>query len=80
MQGDVIRDILHKEGRLPVSIGDTDDLFEAGLDSIAMVNVMMAIEERLGLEFPDDRLNRHTFSSIVAIKRAVEDIQGARVV
>jgi acyl carrier protein len=80
MHVDVIRDIIHKEGRLPLSIGDTDDLFAAGLDSIAMVNVMMAIEERLGLEFPDDRLNRHSFSSIAAIKRVVEDIQGARVV
>lgn len=79
MQKDVIRDIVQTAGRLPSTISDTGDLFEAGLDSIAMVNIMMAIEERLGLEFPDHLLDRRTFSSIAALTRTVADLQGARV-
>ena len=76
MQDD-IRQILAHNGRLAVpvdSLDDEADLFAAGLDSLAIVNVLMAIEERFDIELPDELLSRRSFSSIGTIARVVSDL------
>ncbi|WP_026363073.1 acyl carrier protein [Methylopila sp. M107] len=73
-----IREILTKHGRLPAPVDglkDTDDLHAAGLTSFGSVEVMMALEEAFGIEFPDRMLNRRNFSSISAIEQAVMTVQ-----
>jgi acyl carrier protein len=73
-----IRDILAKHGRLPApveALGDNDDLHAAGLTSFGSVEVMMALEEAFGIEFPDRMLNRRNFSSISAIEQAVMTVR-----
>jgi len=75
-----IREILATYGRLKqsaVDIGVDADLFEAGLDSQAVINVMLAIEERFDFEFPEDRLNRATFATIASINTVVERARAA---
>ena len=74
---DEIREILAQSGRLAVpvdSLGDDADLFAAGLNSLAIVNVLMSIEERFDIELPDSLLSRRSFSSISTIKRVVADL------
>jgi acyl carrier protein len=74
-----IRDVLTQQGRLPVdpsSLEPGDDLFEAGMSSHASVNVMLALEDRFDIEFPDSMLTRRAFSSIGAISEAVSQLQG----
>jgi acyl carrier protein len=69
-----LRSIVENYGKLskPMTlITDDSDLFAAGMDSLAMVNVMLAIEESFGIEFRDDLLNRASFSSISALEHAV---------
>ena len=69
-----LREIVGTHGRLtqPIAtISDESDLFAAGLDSLAVVNVMLAIEETFDIEFRDDLLNRASFSSIAALEGAV---------
>ncbi|MFC3695246.1 acyl carrier protein [Chenggangzhangella methanolivorans] len=75
---DAIRDILAKHGRLPVAadtLADDADLHAAGLTSFGSVEVMMALEEEFGIEFPDRMLNRRNFASISAIAAAVQMVQ-----
>ena len=75
---DEIREILAQSGRLAVpvdSLEDDADLFAAGLDSLAIVNVLMNIEERFDIELPDDLLSRRSFSSIATLKRVVTDLR-----
>lgn len=72
-----IRKILAENGRLAVpvdSLQDDADLFAAGLDSLAIVNVLMSLEETFDIELPDDKLSRRTFGSIDTIKSVVEDL------
>ncbi len=72
-----IREILAQNGRLAVAISslrDDDDLFVAGLDSLAIVNVLMALEERFDIELPDQMLQRKSFSSIAAIEAVVHGL------
>jgi len=72
-----IRKILAENGRLAVpvdSLDDRADLFAAGLDSLAIVNVLMSLEETFDIELPDDKLSRRTFASIGTIKGVVEDL------
>jgi acyl carrier protein len=75
-----IRSILAEHGRFPVdmsSIGDSDDLFEAGMTSHASVNVMLALEEEFDFEFPESMLRKSTFESVVAIRTALVELTGS---
>ena len=69
-----IRDIVSRHGKLRVPmerLDDGADLFSNGMDSLAVVDVMLSIEETFGLEFPDTLLNRSSFSTIASLEHAV---------
>jgi acyl carrier protein len=75
-----IRQVLSDHARLAVnvdSLGVDDDLFRAGMSSHASVNVMLALEDRFEIEFPDAMLTRGVFESISAIGTAVGELRGA---
>jgi acyl carrier protein len=75
-----VRAVLAAHGRLSVDIAglsDTDDLYAAGMTSLASVNVMLALEGEFDVEFPDQMLNRSVFSSVSAIETAVRKIIGS---
>lgn len=64
---DRVRRIVALHGGLAVAeeqLDDDDDLFAAGLTSHAVVNVLLALEEELGVELPDSSLRRETFRSV----------------
>ncbi|RYE55783.1 MAG: acyl carrier protein [Rhizobiaceae bacterium] len=74
---DTIRELLKKYAGLQVDVDSLDvgaDLYAAGLSSFASVQLMLAIEERFDVEFPDSMLNRKSFQSIDAITRTVSTI------
>jgi len=76
---DILRGLLSEVARLradPGQLRAEDDLYAAGLSSLATVDLMLAIEDRFGIEFPEDRLNRRTFGSIAALSDAVLEAQG----
>lgn len=75
---DTIRQILADHARLsgdPAGIGRDDDLYAAGMTSHASVNVMLALEEGLDVEFPDEMLKRSVFQSIDSIATAVDSLK-----
>jgi acyl carrier protein len=53
------------------SLSDDDDLFRAGMTSHASVTVMLELETRFDIEFPDDMLRKSTFESVSSIRSAV---------
>ncbi|GJE18301.1 acyl carrier protein [Methylobacterium marchantiae] len=55
-------------------IGDDDNLFDKGLDSFGSVQLMLALEERYDIEFPDNLLNRRSFSTIRIIGETVNKL------
>ena len=72
----MLRDVLARHGRLSVPverIGLHDDLHEAGLTSLATVDVMLAIETAFDIEIPDRLLNRQSFGSIARLLDIVAD-------
>jgi acyl carrier protein len=76
-----IRELLAKHGGLPVpadQLADTADLYEAGLSSFASVQLMLALEDEFDVEFPENLLNRKSFSSIEAIADALSQITDGR--
>ena len=65
-----IRELIAQNGRLPVAIETIDndqDLYASGLTSFAAVQLMLAIEDRFNVEFPESMLNRRSFASVDAI-------------
>lgn len=74
-----IRSLLARIGEFPATpeaLPDCADLHEAGLSSYGTVELMVAIEEEFGVEFPDTLLTRATFSSIDSVAAAVADLLG----
>jgi acyl carrier protein len=69
-----IRQILAKHARLGIDVmqlGIDTDLYQAGMTSLASVNVMLALEGAFDIEFPDELLKRSVFSSVSNIRDAV---------
>lgn len=78
---DDIRAILKEHGRLgvdAVSLSDETNLYEMGMTSHASVNVMLALEGKFDIEFPDRMLQRRVFESIAAIRGAIEELTAGR--
>jgi acyl carrier protein len=72
--GEAIREVLDKHGRMSVSansLSDDANLYDHGLSSHASVNVMLALEDVFGEEFPDSLLRKSTFQSVVDIREAL---------
>ena len=77
---EAIRAILAEHGHLSVdvaSIGDDDDLYQAGLTSHASVNVMLELEDEFDVEFPEAMLRKGTFESVAAIRNALGELAGS---
>ena len=51
------------------------DLPGAGLTSLKTVDLMLAIEDRFGVEFPERLLNRRTFSTLANLTEAVNGLR-----
>jgi acyl carrier protein len=78
---DDIRRIVQEHGRVPSDVALTlargDDLYEAGMTSHASVSVMLALEDRFDLEFPERMLEPTVFASIASISAALLELQAA---
>jgi acyl carrier protein len=75
---DEIRRILDEFGNLDKeveSMGDDDDLYLAGLTSHNTINVMLSLEGKFKIEFPESMLRLATFQSISVIREAVLQLQ-----
>ena len=75
-----IRNILKDHGRLSAdaaTLAEDADLYQAGLTSHASVNVMLALEGKFDVEFPDRMLKRGVFGSIASIRDAIAELTSA---
>ena len=76
-----LRAIVAEHGRLAVEIGtltEEADLYAAGMTSHASVNLMLAIEDKFEIEFPERVLKRKSFESLLAIRLCVEELVKAK--
>lgn len=72
-----IREIVAQHGRLSVDALNLEvgqDLYQAGLTSLATVGLMLALEDHFNIEFPRSMLGRKTFESIESIADAVGEL------
>jgi acyl carrier protein len=72
-----IRAILREHARLAVDVdtlADEADLYQAGMTSHASVNLMLALEDKFEVEFPERMLRRRAFENVAAIRAAIEEL------
>lgn len=77
---ETIRQLIAEHGRLPVAadtIRADQDLYAAGLTSFAAVQLMLAIEDRFDVEFPETMLNRRSFASMDSIAGCLTSLSSA---
>ena len=64
---------LFLDGVDPASIGDTDNLEETlGVDSVALFQVVAALEEDFGIRIEDNDFSADTFATVIGIASFVE--------
>jgi acyl carrier protein len=71
---DAIRVVLNSSARLTVdsmTLSDDDNLYQRGLTSHAVVNVLMGLEDEFDVELPDTLLRRDTFESVNSLRAAL---------
>ena len=56
------------------SVAADQNLTEAGLTSLDMVNLMLAIEDEFGVEIPQRRMTPANFRSVAAIELLISGI------
>jgi acyl carrier protein len=71
----LVQDILQRRGIGRPILGD-EDLREAGLNSLDMVNLMLAVEAEFDLKIPDADMTLRNFRSISAIDALVAALLG----
>ncbi|MEA2949616.1 MAG: hypothetical protein QOI40_4946 [Alphaproteobacteria bacterium] len=70
----IVREILDRRSVSRPILPD-DDLREAGLNSLDMVNLMLAVEAELDLKIPDADMTLRNFRSISAIEALVASLR-----
>jgi acyl carrier protein len=72
-----IREILVKHSGLGdrvTGIDASENLWHLGMTSLASVQVMVALEEKFGVEIPDDKLRHDTFASVDNIESCIRSL------
>jgi acyl carrier protein len=72
---------LKEHARLAVDVGtlaDDADLYQAGMTSHASVNLMLALEDKFEVEFPERMLRRRAFENISSIRSAIEELTAGK--
>jgi acyl carrier protein len=59
----------------PVSVAPDESLSDAGLTSLDMVNLMLAIEDEFGIEIPQRRMTPANFRTVAAIEQLVSNLE-----
>ena len=62
---------LMRRRQLALPSGPDQSLRDAGLKSLDLVNMMLAVEDEFGIEIPQELLTIENFRSIGAIERVV---------
>lgn len=62
---------------LPPSFGPEEDLFAAGLDSMAIMQLLLILEEEFGTAVPMGEVTRDNFHTTSSIARLVLEKQSA---
>lgn len=64
-------------GAMP--IGENDPLIDRGLiDSIALLQIMLLIEEKTGIRIPDDEVLPENFQTVASMERLVRRLEAGR--
>ncbi|MCD0451616.1 phosphopantetheine-binding protein [Actinocorallia sp. API 0066] len=66
-----------KDGAAPAGIDPDAPLSGLGLDSIAVVSLMVELERRRGVTLPAELVNRATFRSVRTLTEAVRRAESA---
>jgi len=71
--GNMIREILHEiVSEQAGAAGKNDDLRELGLDSVAFIQMVVALEDASGKEVDDEYLLLDSMNTIEKIERALQ--------
>jgi acyl carrier protein len=69
----IVEALLAKRAGAARAVAPDESLTDAGLTSLDMVNLMLAVEDAFEIEIPQTRMTPANFRSIAAIERLVRE-------
>lgn len=57
----------------PAGFGVDSSLYEAGLDSMAIMQLLVLVEEEYGVSIPEGDLTRHNFSTVRHLAEVIRE-------
>jgi acyl carrier protein len=73
---DIVRQVMPAQSALANLVADAD-LYNAGLTSMAMVKLMLAVEVAFDVAIPDADLHPDNFRSVAAVEALVDRLRRA---
>jgi acyl carrier protein len=73
---DIVRQVMPGQSA-PANLADAADLYDAGLTSMAMVKLMLAVEVAFDIAIPDADLHPDNFRSVAAVEALVARLRHA---
>jgi len=76
---DSVSKVVHRmlsERSITRPVGENDDLRQAGLSSLDMVNLVLTIEAELDVRIPESEITPANFRSIAVISKLVNNLLG----
>ena len=81
MNMELLDEILIKHLKLMTQddiLPESKPLSEMGLDSMSAVNLLLELEEKFQIQFPDSMLNSETFASAISLRSAISFLLNGR--
>ena len=69
----IVHDLLRRR-ELPLAVGVDQSLVDAGLQSMDLVTMMLAIEDEFGFEIPRSHLTVDNFRTVRSIELMIDEI------
>ena len=63
---------------VPPGFNEHTDLFEAGLDSLGTMQLLVRIEQRLGIQLPAGKLTKENSSTVEQLSRLIHEVTEKR--
>jgi acyl carrier protein len=73
----IVQALLAKRAGAPRDVAPDESLTDAGLTSLDMVNLMLAVEDAFEIEIPQTRMTPANFRTVEAIESLVADAVAA---
>lgn len=72
-----VRELITENSEIEVTgaVGNDEDLFELGMQSLDCVRILVAVEDEFEIELPNERIERSMFATVANLSATIAEFQ-----